>query len=361
MPHKTNRNLPFLPIFVGLAVSATIALGMEALPKKPPVPKDNPITPAKIELGKKLYFDKRLSKDGSVSCNSCHDVAGSGESNTPASAGVGGKLGGRSSPTVWNSAFMSVLFWDGRAASLEEQAKGPMINPVEMAMDNHKLVEDRLKQIPGYVAEFKKAFGGSDPVTIDNAVKAIATYERTLLTPDSPVDRFIRGDKKALSASAKHGMELVQSIGCVACHSGPNFGGNGTPGQGVYFKFPLFPGTEYEKKYHFSDDFGRYNVTKNEGDKNLWRVATWRNVALTAPYFHNGSVATLEEAVKVMGKTQLNRDISDADAKDIVAFLEGLTGKFPKTVLPELPPTAGTTMFPLVEKQAAAETTPKAN
>jgi cytochrome c peroxidase len=321
---RTNKtvNLVLIQLFLVQAVSWA-----DALPKKAPVPKDNPMTPAKITLGKQLYFDPRLSKDNSVSCNSCHNVMGSGTDNLRFSKGVGGKEGGRNSPTVWNAAFMSVQFWDGRAATLEEQAKGPLINPVEMAMENHDAVVAKLKEIPEYKSQFEKVFGKSHPITIDHLAQAIAAYERTLITPNSPYDRFMSGNKDALSPSAQRGMKLTQSVGCVTCHNGPNFAGPKMPvGQGNYKKFPTLLGTDYEMKYELATDLGRYNVTKKDEDKNMWRVPTWRNVALTAPYFHNGSVQKLDEAVRVMAKTQLNRDLKNEEVTDIVSFLESLTG-----------------------------------
>lgn len=314
----------------------------EALPKVAPAPADNKFTREKAELGKKLYFDPRLSKSGTVSCQSCHNVMAGGEDNRANSVGVDGKLGGRSSPTVWNAAFLSAQFWDGRAASLEDQAKGPITNPVEMAMSSHDLVVSRLKKIPGYVSEFKSVFPESKEITIDSVAKAIATYERTLITPNSPYDRFVRGEKGSLSESAKRGMETVQATGCLTCHSGANFAGPKLPvGQGFFMKFPLMAGSDYEKKYDLTKDLGRFQVTKAESDKNLWRVPTWRNVALTAPYFHNGSVKTLDEAVRVMAKTQLGKELKSGEVSDIVAFLESLTGEFPKQQMPVLPSTPG--------------------
>lgn len=313
----------------------------QPLPEQAPVPANNPMNPAKITLGRQLYFDPRISRTGTVSCNSCHNVMAGGDDNRDFSMGIEGKLGGRSAPTVWNSAFMTVQFWDGRAPSLEEQAKGPMTNAVEMGMSSHTLVIDRLKAIPGYVTAFKAAFGGSSPVTLDNAVKAIASYERTLITPNSPYDRFIKGDKKAMSAGAQRGMKLVQDLGCIACHQGPNLAGPAAlpMGTGFFQKFPAVPDAEIEKKYGFTKDPGRMEVTKKEADRNMWRVPTWRNVALTAPYFHNGSVKTLEEAVKIMAKLQLGKVPADAEVKDIVEFLNALTGEFPKLEMPILPPT----------------------
>lgn len=329
-----------------LLFAVTAAHALEALPSKAPVPAENPMTAAKIELGKQLYFDPRISRTGTVSCNSCHNVMAGGADNTRTGIGIEGKLGGRNSPTVWNAAFLSVQFWDGRAKSLEEQAIGPMINPVEMGMPNHDVIVARFKEIPGYVKQFEAVFGGKNPVNIGNAAKAIAAFERTLITPNSPYDRFVRGNKKALSAEARRGLELVQTVGCTSCHAGATFAGPTLPeGTGFYQKFPTFPGSVYDGKYKLSEDKGRYEVTKNDTDKNMWRVPTWRNIALTAPYFHNGSVPTLEEAVKVMAKTQLNKELLDADVKAIVAFLGSLTGEFPRIVAPRLPEYRNSSFF----------------
>jgi cytochrome c peroxidase len=322
------------------------AWAWQALPMVAPAPKDNPSTKEKVELGKTLYFDPRLSVDGTISCNSCHNVMAGGEDNRAFSVGVRGQKGGRSAPTVWNSAFHTVQFWDGRALSLEEQAKGPLTNPVEMGMKDHAAVMERVKMIPGYVTMFTNVFGKNDPMTIDNLAKAIAAFERTLLTPNSPFDKFKKGNKKALSDAAKRGMKIVEEVGCTACHSGVNFNGETAMGEGNFQKFPQNDGTAYDKKYRFSKDLGRYEVTKKAEDKGFFRVPTWRNVGLTAPYFHNGSVVTLEEAVRVMGKTQLDIDLSEAQVTDIVAFLHSLTGELPKIVVPHLPPTPGTTLTP---------------
>lgn len=333
-------------VSVGLAVAAFGAQAFEPLPAKVPVPADNPMTPEKIELGKQLYFDPRLSVDGTVSCNSCHNVMSSGTDNRPVSVGVAGQKGGRSAPTVWNSAFLSAQFWDGRAATLEDQAKGPILNPIEMGMPSPEAAVDRIKSIPGYNAQFKQVFGGSNPVTYDNIAKAIAAYERTLVTPNSAFDRYMKGDKKALSPAAQRGMKLAQSVGCTACHNGPNFAGPASlpVGQGFYQKFPTFTGNDYVTKYKLMDDKGRFEVTKDKADQHMWRVPTWRNVALTAPYFHNGSVATLDEAVRVMAKTQLNKDLTNEQVADLVAFLNSLSGEFPKQTLPRLPDTPNTSL-----------------
>lgn len=328
-----------------LLTAGQVALAFEILPGKAEAPSDNPVSAAKVSLGKQLFFDPRLSLDGTVSCNSCHNVMASGTDNRPVSVGVSGQKGGRSAPTVWNAAFMSVQFWDGRAASLEDQAKGPILNPVEMGLPSAEEAVKRINAIPGYVEQFRTVFRTQDAVTYDNIAKAIAAYERTLLTPDSAFDRYQKGDKKALSEQAKRGMKLVETVGCVGCHTGPDFAGPALPvGSGFYQKFPTFEDNEYVKKYNLKGDDGRFSVTKDEADRHMWRVPTWRNVALTAPYFHNGSVATLDEAVRVMAKTQLDRTLTDQEVDDIVAFLNSLTGKLPKQEMPVLPPTPNRTL-----------------
>lgn len=321
------------------AASVATAANWEALPAQAPAPADNPATAEKIELGKMLYHDPRLSSTGTVACASCHNVMAGGEDNRPVSMGVHGQTGGRSAPTVWNAAFHAVQFWDGRAASLEEQAKGPVTNPIEMGMKSWDDVVARLKSIPGYVKAFEASFG-SDSISRDNAVKAIAAYERTLITPNSAYDKYVRGDKSALTPQQVKGMSLFAEIGCNGCHSGPAFNG-----PGAFMKFPLIPNGHFEAKYGFSKDGGRFAVTGNEADKNMWKVPTLRNIAVTAPYFHNGSVNTLDTAVKIMAKTQLGKDLSDTQAADLVAFLNALTGEFPKQEMPRLPTTAGTTFF----------------
>jgi len=325
-------------LFAGLALGATAPDGpREIFPKAVPIPENNPQTKAKIELGKKLFFETRLSKNGKISCNSCHNVMKTGDDGLPRSPGHEGKLGGRNSPTVFNAAFSSVQFWDGRAASLEEQAKGPIINPLEMGMMSHDLVIELISKEPAYVKEFEKVFGKGS-VTLDNMVKAIAAYERTLITPGSAYDRFIAGDKKAMTESAVRGWRLVSSVGCMTCHSGPMFNGPALPqGVGFYQKFPLIPNAEIEKQYRIAEDLGRFLETKNPDEKNMWRVPTWRNVAITAPYFHSGTVETLDEAVRVMAKTQLGKDLKKEEIADIVEFLKSLTGKIPKQTAPKLP------------------------
>jgi cytochrome c peroxidase len=331
---------------LALAGATTIAIadGWQALPDKAPDPVDNPSTPEKVELGKVLYHDPRLSSSGMLSCASCHNVMAGGEDNRGGSVGAKAQVGGRSSPTVWNSAFNATQFWDGRAASLEAQAKGPVTNSIEMGMKSWDDVVARLKAIPGYSDLFAKAFTGADAVSADNAAKAIAAYERTLITPNSPYDKYAKGDLKALNEQQLRGLQTFAETGCGACHSGPGFNGSQN-GQGVgdYIKFPSIENGALEAQYGFSKDLGRYEVTKNEADKHLFKVPTLRNIALTAPYFHNGKVNSLENAVAIMAKTQLGKDLNPQQVEDIVAFLGTLTGEFPKQEFPRLPGYPGKT------------------
>lgn len=326
------------------------AANWEALPDKPPIPADNSQSDAKVELGKILFFDPRLSSNGVLSCNSCHNVMASGTDNRPVSIGVKDQKGGRSAPTVWNSAFLTVQFWDGRAPSLEEQAKGPVTNPVEMGMKDWNTVIKLLKNIPGYEPLFKTAFGDNNPMTADNVAKAIAAYERTLITPNTPYDRYVKGEKIALTAQQIKGMNTFEEVGCSTCHTGSNFSGPAIAmGTGFFMKFPTYPGSPYDSKYQLMKDLGRYNVTKKADDKHLWRVPTLRNIALTAPYFHTGAVPTLDEAVRVMAKVQLNKDLKDDQVQDIVAFLNTLTGEFPQQTMPRLPGTPGKSVVSATE------------
>lgn len=285
------------------------------------------------ELGYQLYFEKRFSNDNSISCNTCHNILNraNGAQETAVSTGINGLKGGRNSPTVWNAKFLSVQFWDGRAKDLAEQAKGPIVNQVEMGMKNHDLAIRKIEAIPKYKELFSKAFPDQKyPITIDNVVVAIATFEKTLESLESPYD------KKGMSEIAQKGYQEFQTLGCVACHSGPHFAGPELPiGTGFYMKFPTFLNKDLEDKYGFSKDLGRYEVTKNAADKNMWRVPTLRNVAVTAPYFHNGTVSDLQTAIKVMGKLQLDKDLTEDQVESISAFLNSLTGKKKLIVEPQ--------------------------
>jgi cytochrome c peroxidase len=332
-----------LGLILATATLAAQAQGAwQALPDKAPEPADNPTTPAKVELGKMLYFDPRFSSTGSVSCFSCHNVMEGGDDHMPTSIGVHGQKGGRNAPTVWNAAFHSVQFWDGRAATLEDQAKGPPVNPIEMGMADLAAVLGRVRHIPGYKSHFEKAFGPGDVVTVDNAAKAVAAYERTLITPGSAYDHFAKGDAKALTPQQSRGLEAFAAVGCTSCHSGPAFNGPTMPvGTGFFMKFPTFADSPYVARYDLVADGGRYESTKQEADRGMWRVPTLRNLVYTAPYMHNGAVKTLPEAVRVMASTQLNQTLTDAQVADIAVFFDSLTGPFPSQVMPRLPPTPG--------------------
>lgn len=289
------------------------------LPDVAPVPEDNPMTEEKVELGKMLYFDPRLSASGVISCHTCHNLSLGGTDRLPSSLGHEFLTGGRNAPTVLNAAFFNLQFWDGRATGLEEQAQGPIQAGVEMAMPAD-LAVSTIADIEGYTPFFEAAFPDEEnPITFENIAKAIATFERTLITPDDGLDRYLRGDEEALSEDAQRGMEIVVQVGCVACHNGPMLS-TGT----------LMP-------FRHGEDLGRATVTGVESDEFLFRVATWRNVSLTAPYFHDGSVETLEEAIQIMGSTQLNRDLTEDEVFYIVAFLESLEGELPEVTVPELP------------------------
>jgi len=320
------------------------ATDWQALPETAPAPADNPTTEAKVELGKMLYMDPRFSSTGTVSCNSCHNVMEGGDDSRSVSMGVHGKTGGRNAPTVWNSAFHSVQFWDGRAPLLEDQAKGPVANPVEMGMKDVDTAMERVRRIPGYKAYFDKAFG-ENSMTVDNAAKAVAAFERTLITPNSAYDKYVKGDNKAMSEQQVRGMNKFASSGCTSCHSGAAFNGPQMKlGEGFFTKFPTFTDNSYVAQYKLADDKGRQEVTGNEADASMFRTPTLRNITDTAPYFHNGSVNDLAEAVRVMAKTQLNKDLPDADVNDIVAFLGALTGEYPEITMPRLPATSGTSI-----------------
>ena len=330
-----------LVILLSLLATKTV-MAWEALPEVAPSPADNPTTEEKVDLGKMLFFDPRFSATGTISCFSCHNVMEGGDDHRSVSIGVHAQIGGRNAPTVWNAAFLSSQFWDGRAATLEEQAVGPVTNPIEMGMDNLDDALDRIRAIPGYKQHFDSAFGPGDNVTMENAAKAIAAYERTLVTPNSPYDRYVNGDEVALSSQAIRGMETFANIGCTSCHSGAAFSGPAMPlGSGFFVKFPAYEGNSDLDKFDLLLDEGRFEVTGAAADKNVWRVPTLRNLDYTAPYFHNGAVKSLDEAVIVMAEAQLNQQIGADQVADIVSFLESLNGEFPVQTMPRLPPTPG--------------------
>ena len=332
-----------VPLLLGALFTATVSAAPgPALPRVAPAPADNPTTAAKVALGQVLYFDPRFSSTGTVSCASCHNVMEGGDDHRPTSIGVHGQVGGRNAPTVWNAAFHSSQFWDGRAGTLEAQAKGPPANPIEMGMKDLDAVIARIRAIPGYAPLFEAAYGKGAPISVDNAFKAIAAYERTLVTPDSAYDRYVSGNVKAMSAQQLRGMRKFETTGCVACHQGVNLSGPEMPtGTPFLMRFPTYADSAYVAKYDLASDLGRAASTNRAEDEHMWRVPTLRNLVYTAPYMHNGKVKTLPEAVRVMASTQLNAELSDADVADVVAFLESMTGKFPVQTMPRLPATPG--------------------
>lgn len=303
----------------------------------PPLP-GNAATPAKVDLGKMLYFEPRLSESHSISCNSCHMVGMGGVDLQETSLGHRWQHGGRNAPTVYNAVFDVAQFWDGRAKDLEQQAGGPLVNPVEMDTTEAHVVE-QLKGIPGYAVVFAKAFPGvTDPITFDNVRKAIAVFEATLITPNAPFDRYLKGDEKALDVKQKEGLALFINKGCTACHNGINVGG------GMYAPFGVVerPGADILPP----GDKGRFAVTKTVSDEYVFRVPSLRNIVLTAPYFHTGKVWDLGQAVAIMGSSQLGAKLSDDEVRQIEVFLGALTGDQPKVMLPVLPPSVATTPRP---------------
>lgn len=274
-------------------------------------------SPAKVKLGEKLYFETRLSVNDSQACASCHllEKGKAGVDNLPTSPGAKGQFGTRNSPTVLNAGLQFSQFWDGRAKDLVEQAKGPILNPVEMAMPSEQAVVDKIAAIAEYREAFARAFPDSKPaISYQNIAEAIAAFERTLLTP-SRFDDFMNGDTKALSEAELRGLDEFIKAGCTSCHDGPLLGGG------------IFEIMGKEMPYENQSDLGRYEVTKNNDDKMFFKVSQLRNVALTAPYFHDGKVATLEQAIVLMAKLQSNRDLSQEQVADIEAFLKSLSAK----------------------------------
>lgn len=312
------------------------------LPSTVPAQVDNPITDEKIELGKMLYFDPRISASGVFSCYSCHNLTTGGDDNLPTSIGHGWQAGPRNAPTVLNAVFNVAQFWDGRAADLKEQAKGPVQAGVEMANTPDNVVAT-LSSMPAYVEAFEASF--EDGVSFDNMAKAIEAFEATLITP-SPFDSYLNGDEAALSDEQKAGLQLFIDKGCIACHAGINVGGEG------YFAFGLIekPGADVLP----ADDKGRFAVTETADDEYVFRAGPLRNIALTAPYFHSGKVWSLKVAVQIMAESQLGEELSDEEADKIVAFLGSLTGDMPEVTIPILPVETADTPRPTAEIIPAA-------
>ncbi|HAW52059.1 MAG TPA: cytochrome-c peroxidase [Flavobacteriales bacterium] len=283
---------------------------------------ENPLTDEKIALGKTLYLDTRLSKDGNNSCNSCHGLETYGVDNKQFSEGDLGKNGDRNSPSVYNAALHFAQFWDGRAADVEEQAGMPILNPVEMNIPSEKFLVDRLKGIDTYKEMFKSAFpDDSDPVTYKNLRYAIAAFERTLITP-SAFDDYLNGDENALDKDQKKGLYDFIEVGCITCHTGAGVGGN------MFQKFGLY-GDYWELTGSKVIDEGRFKVSGNEAEKYVFKAPSLRNIEMTSPYLHDGSVSDLSKVIRIMGKLQLNKDLSDEQVKSVLAFLKSLTGEIP--------------------------------
>lgn len=301
----------------------------DAIPDTPPNHPENPLTPAKVSLGKKLFFDPRLSASQMISCNTCHNLSLGGVDHQATSLGHGWYTGPRNAPTVLNSIFNIAAFWDGRARNLFEQAASPLENPIEMASSDPAIC-NILISIPEYGHLFEEAFPDSrEPICFTNIRKAIAAFEITLLTPNAPFDLFLKGSEDAIGSEAKRGLALFMDKGCAKCHMSMNLGGNG------YYEFGVE--NKPDQKYLPPDDIGRSAILKTIEKKYVFKVPSLRNVALTAPYFHSGSAWTLEEAVEVMVQSQLGITLPPSDRQAIEAFLESLTGKQPEIDYPLLP------------------------
>lgn len=302
------------------------------LPSAEEMQKLRPFTDEQVKLGHQLWYEPRLSKGNTVSCNSCHNLATAGVDNLPTSQGHKGQFGGRNSPTALNAALLGMQFWDGRAADVEEQAGGPLVNPVEMANDSQEAAAAKIAKIPEYQELFKTAFPEDGAVSFKNITAALGAFERTLLTP-TKWDDYLKGNVNALNEQERKGVRAFMDNGCIACHSGVNLGG------ATFQKFGLVEGPYWKFIEDPKHDKGRADVTKKAEDEFFFRVPGLRNVAKTYPYFHNGSVWELDKAVTIMGKAQLGKDLSKEDTDNIVAFLKILSGSVSESArtVPELP------------------------
>lgn len=316
----------------------------EPIPHAVPSLPDNTVTREKIDLGRMLFFDPRLSRSGLLSCNTCHNLGMGGDDNLETSVGHGWQKGPRNAPTVLNAIFNEAQFWDGRAADLKAQAKGPVQAGVEMANTPDR-VEETLRSMPEYVDRFTRAFpdnGDGDSVTFDKMARAIEAFEATLITPASKFDLFLEGNEAALNEQEKEGLALFMDTGCASCHGGVNLGGEGYYPFGVVEK----PGADVLP----AEDKGRFAVTKTADEEYVFRAAPLRNIALTAPYFHSGKVWDLKQAVGIMGTSQLGEDLSDEQIEAITAFLHTLTGETPRVEYPVMPVSTSTTPQPELMK-----------
>jgi len=317
----------------------------QPIPDSAPALENNPSSPARLELGKVLFFEPRLSSSHLISCNTCHNVGLGGVDLQETSVGHGWQKGPRNAPTVLNSVFNIAQFWDGRAKDLAEQAKGPVQASVEMNNTPAQVIAT-LKSMPEYVALFAKAFPGEkEPLTFDNMAKAIEVFEATLITPNAPFDRFLKGDEKALNAAEKEGLQLFVNKGCAGCHTGKNIGG------ASYFPFGVREAPASEVRP--AGDVGRFQVTNTAADKYVFKSPSLRNIILTPPYFHSGKVWNLADAVKIMGTAQLGVELTQTEADKITTFLRTLTGDQPQVMHPVLPPNSKTTPRPVLAAGAA--------
>src|SRR5512143_3165180 len=342
-PVPIGASILFLGI-TALALAADDPLMNQAqglfqpIPSQPPAIKDITATPAMVGLGKDLYFDPRLSQSHNISCNTCHQIGLGGVDLMPVSIAHKWQKGGRNAPTVLNAVFNVAQFWDGRAADLKAQAGGPIQNPIEMGITHEHAIE-MLRAIPGYEPLFKAAYpNDGDPVTMSNVVTAIAAFEATLITPNAPFDKFLRGDASALTDEQKEGLKLFMDKGCVACHGGINVGGQ------MYAPFGVVerPGADILPP----NDKGRFAVTQTVSDEYVFRVPPLRNIELTPPYFHSGQVWDLNQAVGIMATDQLGKSLNDDQVAKITAFLKSLTGDQPQVTYPIMPPSVATTPTP---------------
>ncbi|HET8546992.1 MAG TPA: cytochrome-c peroxidase [Bryobacteraceae bacterium] len=349
------------PLFVLLAAAAAALAAddpallkraqttFKPIPEAPPALQRNPLTPEKIELGKMLYFDPRLSASWLISCNTCHNLSLGGVDLLETSIGHGWQKGPRNGPTVLNAVFNIAQFWDGRAKDLSEQAMGPVQAAVEMNSTPDRTVKT-LRSIPEYVRRFEKAFAGQkDAVTFENMARAIEAFEATLLTPNSRFDQYLNGNPGALKEPEQNGLRLFMTKGCANCHNGVNVGGT------AYFPFGVVekPGADVLPR----NDKGRFAVTRTASDEYVFKSPSLRNVELTAPYFHSGKVWDLRQAVAVMGSAQLGATLSEAETTDIAAFLRTLTGEQPKITYPVLPSHTRDTPLPDPRVQSAPAST----
>ena len=332
--HRRTARLALGAVSMAALLAVSSVQAQEVAEPVQPIEPHVVAEPAKVELGKKLWFDPRLSRSGFISCNSCHNLSMGGSDNLKTSIGDKWAEGPINSPTVLNAKLNVAQFWDGRAKDLQEQAGGPIDNPLEMAF-THELAVDMLRSIPQYVDEFKSVYGENTELDINQVTNAIAAFEETLVTPNARFDKWLLGDKTAISEQELRGYELFKGSGCVACHNGPNLGGNSFQKMGLVEPYQTDNPAE-----------GRVAVTGNDAERFSFKVPTLRNVELTYPYFHDGAADTLAEAVDVMGRIQLGRKYTPEENADIVAFLKTLTGDQPQIMMPILPPSSDATKRP---------------